>query len=367
MSQQQRRCVHVVGARPQYLQVPLLRRELQAAGVSHHWVHTGQHYDRALADDLIDELELGTPFANLGVGSGRHGAMTGRTMERLEDCLIGMRPDFVIADGDTNSTLATALVATKLHIPFVHLESGLRDWDRRRPEELNRVLADHAADVCLAPIPRALANLSREGLSDRSALVGDFLLDAFVEFRQRSMAAADVPDPGVQPPFNILTLHRPENTDVHECERFDQVLSFVNSLDVPAIYPVHPRVRPALNELHARGQRYPQVQFIEPVTYLQMLRLLGQAEAVFTDSGGLSREAVWSGAKCMMFFDFDSWHDMLDLGWAVNAPRHGAPLDEIYRGLRRPPGNEAIEYFGGGRASANAVAELRKRGLVDAV
>ena len=202
----------IVGARPQFMQVPPLRNALIAAGHTHLLIHTGQHYDYAMSQGQFDDLGIGAADYNLEVGSGAQGMMTGRMIEKIEALLLELRPDMVVVDGDTNSTLATAIAVAKLHIPLVHIEAGVRDFDRSRPEEINRILTDHAADVNCAPIPRALENLRRENLGEKSLLTGDVLLDCMCLYEGKADPVI-LPELGLKDgQFHVMTLHRPEKT-----------------------------------------------------------------------------------------------------------------------------------------------------------
>lgn len=355
--------VRVVGARPQYMQVLGLQKQLEANGVKQVLVHTGQHYDPLLADRLIKEMGLSEPNYNLQVGSSSHAQMTAQIMMKLEPVLTDVRPDFVIVDGDTNSTIAAALTAVKMRIPTLHVEAGVRDFDRDRPEEINRVLTDHAVDLNFSPIPRAQKNLVAEGLGAKGRLVGDFLLDNFLTFESKADRSI-VNALGLSGAFNLLTLHRPENTDGVARERFFEILDFIASLDRPTVFPVHPRALGAVEAYRAARKSTDKIKFVEPMTYLQILGLLEACDTVFTDSGGLSRESVWAGRKTLMFFKVDTWHDLLENGWARIAKGGRESIDAAYRQLREPNSVEARRLFGDGHAAENAIANLREMGWV---
>jgi UDP-GlcNAc3NAcA epimerase len=351
--------VRLVGARPQYMQVLGLQTQLEQAGVNQVLVHTGQHYDPLLADRIIAELGLPVPKFNLQVGSKSHAQMTAQIMTRFEELLLELRPDFVIVDGDTNSTLGAALTAAKMRIPLVHLEAGVRDFDRNRPEEINRILTDHCADLNFSPVPRAQTNLQSEGLGERSHLAGDFLLDNFITFEAKAdHAFADALKMGQE--FNLITLHRPENTDGENSVRFFEILDFIASMEMPAVFPVHPRTTALVNQYRASRPGSDKIRFVEPLTYLQMLALLQRANVVFTDSGGLSREAVWSGKKTLMFFRVDTWHDLLEHGWAQIAKGDLDSIEASYAKLKSPSASEARKLFGSGRAAESAVRVLKE-------
>lgn len=352
--------VRVLGTRPQFMQAPALRTAFSRRGVTEIMVHTGQHYGDSMSSVFFRDLGLPEPEVNLSVGSHTQGVATGHMLGAIERYLLSSRPDALLVDGDTNSTLAGALAAAKLHIPVIHVEAGLRDFDRKRPEELNRIMSDHLADLNLAPIPRAMDNLANEGLGSKSKLTGDLLCDCFV--LNRSKANHKIRDDlGVYGrPYHLMTLHRPENTDLSELLRFKEIFEALQEINVPVIFPVHPRTRPVLEAAIESFGHLGVVRPIAPVGYLDMLGLLDGADCVFTDSGGLPREAAWSGTKVVMLFRVDTWHDMLKNGWAEIGKTDKASILTAYE-RAQPAGQPAIEYFGGGFAAdrvATAVMDL---------
>src|SRR5487761_1037940 len=345
------RIARIVGARPQFMQVPPLRDTLLAAGHEHILIHTGQHYDYALSQGQLDDLNLGAPDYNLLVGSGPQGETTGRMLAALESLLDQIKPDLVVVDGDTNSTLAGALAVTKMHWPLVHVEAGLRDFDRSRPEEINRVLTDHIATLNCAPVPRALANLRNENIGARSILSGDLLLDCLCRSEARAdesiLCELKLQSGG----YYLMTLHRPENTDFGRYDRFCYILGVVAALDKPVIWPVHPRAQPILKRYTEEAGSLGAIRPIAPVTYLKMLALVQGCGMVLTDSGGLPREAVWSGKRCVMLFSVDTWHDLLDQDWATIGKNDKASIESAIEAARPPDASAARAFFGGGKAS----------------
>ncbi|MFN9279792.1 MAG: non-hydrolyzing UDP-N-acetylglucosamine 2-epimerase [Betaproteobacteria bacterium] len=350
--------LRVVGARPQFMQVPVVRDMLLSQGHEHVLLHTGQHYDDSMSAVFFRELGIPDADLNLGVASLGHGAMTGRMMEGIERAIQEHKPDAVLVDGDTNSTMAAALAAVKLHVPVVHIEAGLRDFDRKRPEEINRVVTDHVATRNCAPIPRALDNLRHEGRAEVSALTGDVLLDCYLRYFERRSHRM-VQDLGLQPGgYHVSTLHRPENTDAANAARFADIMGFMASLDKPVILPLHPRSRTIVEQWQAVGGQLGSIRLIPPVTYLEMLALLEGADCVITDSGGLPREAVWTGCRCVMLFREDTWHDLLDNGWATIGKTDRASIETAYAQARRPDVSATRAFFGGGQASRRVVEQL---------
>jgi UDP-GlcNAc3NAcA epimerase len=351
----------VVGARPQFIKAAPVSRALRGEH-DELLVHTGQHYDEAMSGAFFRELEIAEPDVNLGVGSGSHGAMTGEMLRRLEPVLLEHEPDVVLVYGDTNSTLAGAVVAAKATYrggrrPWLaHVEAGLRSFNRRMPEEHNRIVADHLADLLLAPTPVAMDHLAREGLADRSELVGDVMVDAHAWALERAgdhlpAAAQDLGG------YVLLTLHRAENVD--DRDRLSRILDGL-ALELPVLFPVHPRTRAAL-ERH--GLRLPEnVMALEPVGYLAMVALQSHARAVATDSGGLQKEAYLSGVPCVTLRSETEWTETVDAGWnrvvGVEPEALGRALaDEAFmrRDRPRPP------LYGDGRTAARIVAALERR------
>ena len=313
------RIVSIVGARPQFIKAAMVSHSLsRLPDVQELLVHTGQHYDPMLNDIFFTELELARPAYNLDVRSGPHGAQTGRMLERIEAVLEQEAPDWVVVYGDTNSTLAGALAAVKLHLKVAHVESGLRSFDRRMPEEINRVLTDHASDLLLAPTAGAVHNLRQEGVpEDRVHLVGDVMYDAVREHTVRALRVSTVLDRlGVQPHGYVLaTIHRAGNTDdAPTMEAIFQGLLEVAST-VPVVLPLHPRTRKSLREAGMLDDVEHGLRVVEPVGYLDMLVLEHHACLIATDSGGVQKEAFFQGVPCVTLRAETEWTELVDSGW----------------------------------------------------
>jgi UDP-GlcNAc3NAcA epimerase len=356
------RIATVVGARPQFVKAAPVSRALASAGHEQILIHTGQHYDDAMSAAFFRDLEMDEPALNLEVGGGSHGTMTGEMMLRLEPALAERRPDGVLVYGDTNSTLAAAVVAAKLSLDggrrpwLAHVEAGLRSFNRRMPEERNRIVADHLADLLLAPTPGAMANLGREGLAARSELVGDVMVDAHVWASSRS--GSHLPAPAREhTPYVLLTLHRAENVD--EAERLARILEGL-AIGLPVVFPVHQRTR---NALEGAGLALPpNVVPLDPVGYLEMVALEASAVAIATDSGGVQKEAYLSGVPCITLRGETEWTETVDAGWnrvvdADPGALSAALADETFmrRDRPRPP------LFGDGEAARRIVAALERR------
>jgi UDP-N-acetylglucosamine 2-epimerase len=314
------RLLSVVGARPQFVKLAPLVRALDrhhAGRIEHFIVHTGQHYDSGMSDIFFAELELPDAAVNLGVGSGPHGWQTGRMLEQIEEAVLRWCPDLVLTYGDTNSTVAGALVAAKLHVPVAHVEAGVRSLNRCMPEEINRVVADHASDLLLAPTPTAVANLEREGLAQRTLLTGDIMYDAIVVNRDLAVQRSSlIRDLGlINGGYGLVTIHRAENTD--DAARLDALLTSLNAIaaeELPLVFPVHPRTR---RLIEARGHAWAphrRLSLLDPIGYLDILALAADARLVLTDSGGLQKEAFFLGCPVVTLRDETEWVETVQCG-----------------------------------------------------
>lgn len=347
--------VSVVGARPQFVKLAPIHKAAQAAGVEHVIVHTGQHYDPMLSDVFFDDLGIGAPDAHLGVGSGSHGVQTGAMLAALDAVFDEHRPDWVLVYGDTNSTVAAALSAVKMHIPVAHLEAGLRSFNRRMPEEHNRVMTDHAADLLLAPTQVAVDHLADEGLEARTVLVGDVMTDVLFEVRDEVAGAPSIllGELGLAPHgYYVATIHRAENTDDHE--RLAEVVGALAGLDRPVVLLAHPRV---VAKAAAHGIELTQGSLVAhaPLAYADLIAAALSSAGVVTDSGGLQKEAFLLGVPCTTVRTETEWVETIDLGWNVLANT----ADEIAAGVTRPrPGDTTEAPYGDGHAAERVIAEL---------
>lgn len=308
--------VTVIGARPQFIKAWPVTMALQQAGIEEVVVHTGQHYDYQMSEVFFQELEIPKPNVNLEVGSGPHGRQTGLMMERIESVLLQEKPDWLLVYGDTNSTLAAALAAAKLHVPIAHVEAGLRSFNRKMPEELNRILTDHVSTLLFCPTESSVQNLDREGITAGVHEVGDVMLDALVTARERSRTRSDVLNrlSLKAKSYAVATIHRAENTDSEEQLR--NLFTAFADLDVPVVLPIHPRTRNVLEsqlpDVLASAKR--NLQIIDPLGYLDMVCLTGNARVVLTDSGGLQKEAFWLGVPCITLRTETEWVETVKAG-----------------------------------------------------
>ncbi|GLF93730.1 non-hydrolyzing UDP-N-acetylglucosamine 2-epimerase [Streptomyces yaizuensis] len=352
----------VVGARPQLVKLAPVAAAFADTGHRHVIVHTGQHYDAALSDVFFSGLAIPAPDVHLGIGSGSHGAQTGAALAALDPVLAEQRPDWVLVYGDTNSTLAGALAAVKLRLPVAHLEAGLRSFNRRMPEEHNRVLTDHCADLLLAPTREAVRLLAAEGLGARTRLAGDVMADICLRIRDAVLAGEHPPPAlpaGVPPegPFLLATLHRPDNTD--DPARLDALIGALAALPLPVALPAHPRLTARAGEYGidlARGS----VRVGAPLPYADLVGAVLASAGVVTDSGGLQKEAFLLGRVCTTIRPETEWVETLEGGWNLLVPDpHGIPVERWGRLAARPapPGPRPAPY-GDGRAAHRVVRLL---------
>jgi UDP-GlcNAc3NAcA epimerase len=320
--------VSVIGARPQFVKAAVVSRAMRAAPeFLDIVVHTGQHYDENMSGIFFDELGIPPPQYNLGIGSGPHGLQTGRMLAGIESTLQEIRPDFVLVYGDTNSTLAGALAAAKLHLPVAHVEAGLRSYNRRMPEETNRVVADHVSDLLFVPTAAAVANLAHEGIPAHKIWhVGDVMYDAALFYASDSAKTSDLLQRyGLRRGKYVLaTVHRAENTD--DPVRLRNIIEGLSQTarDCLVLFPVHPRTRKILSEMQM--QVADGVRLINPVGYVDMVVLEKNARVVATDSGGVQKEAYFFHVPCVTLRDETEWTELVDMGWNRLVPPINAEL-----------------------------------------
>lgn len=325
------RIVSVVGARPQFVKLAVICRAFAGRdGWCHRIVHTGQHYDAAMSSVFFEELRIPRPDYDLGVGSGAHGEQTGEMLKRLEPVLVDENPDWVLLYGDTNSTLAGAVVASKLMVRTAHIEAGLRSHRRGMPEEINRIVADHLSDLLLCPTALAIENLRKEGLAGRAVLTGDVMYDAAIQYRDAAEGrGGPLAEKWRTGEFALATVHRAENTDDPE-----KLTAIVRALDevagtiCPVLWPVHPRTKKRLADI---GCPDGAVTLIEPVSYFDMLLLEGRARFILTDSGGVQKEAYFFRVPCITLRDETEWVETLENGCNVLT---GADTESIVNAVR---------------------------------
>lgn len=355
--------ITVLGARPQFIKAAAVSVALAANGcVRERLLHTGQHFDDDMSDVFFRELGIPLPAWNLGLGGGTHGVMTGAQLAGIEAVLLAERPDAVLLYGDTNSTLAGALAAAKLHIPVAHVEAGLRSFNRRMPEEVNRVLTDHVSRWLFAPTALAVANLAREGIAGAGVQqVGDVMYDAALRFAR--VAAARPARPAVAAAtggraFALATVHRAENTD--DAARLQAIVGALRALarEIDVVWPLHPRTRKVLAALGVELDGVPSLHVTGPLGYLDMIELQAAAALVVTDSGGVQKEAFFFGRPCVTLRDETEWVELVDAGWNRLAPPTSA--DALTAAMRAALGSRGapVRPYGDGDAAQRIAAIL---------
>ncbi len=347
------RILSVVGARPQFVKLAPIAEALRG-NADHLIVHTGQHYDELMSDVFFQDLGIPAPDFNLGVGSGKHGKQTGAMLAGLEEIFEEVRPDWVLVYGDTNSTLAAAVAAVKLHIPLAHLEAGLRSFNRRMPEEHNRVLTDHASDLLLAPTDVAMGHLANEGLAERSVLVGDVMTDVLFGTKALLEARKEPLPSGVQTGgYYVSTIHRPDNTD--EPDRLKRILESLARLDKPVVLLAHPRLLD-LSERHGLNLQTGAILVAAPLAYPQLVNAVMNSAGVITDSGGLQKEAFLLRVPCTTIRPETEWVETVELGWNVLVSND---LDLLATVVQRPlPKPTTAAPYGIGEAAKAVVSAL---------
>lgn len=347
------RVLSVVGARPQFVKLAPIAHAL-VGRADHIVVHTGQHYDELMSEVFFRDLNIPAPDVNLAIGSGPHGAQTAAMLAGLEPALERYQPDWVLVYGDTNSTLAAAIAAVKLHLPLAHLEAGLRSFNRRMPEEHNRVLTDHAADLLLAPTVVAMGHLADEGLATRSRLVGDVMTDVLYRTRDRVVDTPPVLPAGVTAGrFYVATVHRPDNTD--SADRLTAIVDGLAALDAPVLLLVHPRLA-HLAAGHGIDLARGAIRPIEPLAYPQLVWAVQNSCGVITDSGGLQKEAFLLRVPCTTIRPETEWVETVELGWNVLVSSDLSILSATVQRDRPMPTDE--QPYGDGDAAHRVVDAL---------
>jgi len=345
----------VIGARPQFIKAASVSRKLTGR-IEEIIVHTGQHYDANMSEVFFEELEIPKPAFHLNIGSGSHGEMTGKMLMGIEQVLIQEKPDALLVYGDTNSTLAGALAASKLLVPVIHVEAGLRSFNRNMPEEKNRILTDHISDFLFVPTQTGIENLSREGIEKGVFLCGDVMYDGILHYSKMAAKKSNILQ-GLganQGKYCLCTIHRAENTD--DSRRLISIFSALGKSGEEIILPLHPRTQRFIKEYGIFTA--PNVRIIDPVGYLDMLRLMSESRKVITDSGGIQKEAFFLGKPCITLRDETEWVETVENGWNCIC---GANEDKIVHAISHfQPASPRKNYFGDGNASGKIVDELIK-------
>lgn len=349
-----KKIVTIIGARPQFIKAAMVSKALSEE-IEEIIVHTGQHYDKNMSDIFFEQLEIPKPKYNLGIGSGSHGKQTGEMLIKIEEVLLKEKPDYVMVYGDTNSTLAGALAASKLLIPVIHIEAGLRSYNMNMPEEQNRVLTDHISSVLICPTKTAVENLKKEGIIDNVYLTGDVMCDSVIYYSNLAEKKINLSNIDLVPIFDkkevkewyLATIHRQENT--MDDKNLTKILEVFEKLDKKVIFPIHPRIKKMIYGLNEKN-KYKNIYFVEPVDYLTMLYLTKNAYKVVTDSGGLQKECYILNTPCITIRDQTEWVETLNNGYNILSKPE---VNELYEKIINAKiiDNNKMHYYGDGNAS----------------
>lgn len=362
--------VSIVGARPQFIKAATVSRLLRNdATFREIMIHTGQHYDANMSPIFFDELDLHEPEYNLGIGSATHGRQTGEMLIALEQVLLAEKPDWVLIYGDTNSTLAGALVAAKLHIPIAHVEAGLRSFNRRMPEEINRVVADSLAQLLFAPTSAAVTNLQLEGVSGHSIRqVGDVMYDASLYYGKKAEAHSQILQTLklCEKEYILSTFHRQENTDDLQCLTTIVKALQIIAKEIPVVVPLHPRTHKMLIQFGLLEQCIKNLCIIEPVGFLDMMLLEQKALAIVTDSGGVQKEAYFYQVPCVTLRTETEWVELVEMGWNSLAPPQEVEIvcNKILSATKLKNQKVNQQPYGDGRAAEKIVKELYNNNMM---
>ena len=379
----------IVGARPQFIKAAMISKRLREKGIEEILIHTGQHYDFNMSDIFFKELHLVKPDYYLGIGSSTHGEQTGKMLIELEKRLLKEKPNIVLVYGDTNTTLAGTLATAKLHIPFAHVEAGLRSYNKKMPEEINRIVTDHCSDILFCPTETAVKNLQKEGFTNivnKGALidkdfnslfstdfsspvlnVGDVMLDMACEIKSKVNEKEIVEKYKVKPKeFILATIHRAENTDnKSNLENIWNALIEISRKGIKVIFPLHPRTKKALKQCRLLQKEQPKyLQITEPLGYIEMIALESSAKVIITDSGGVQKEGYFFKIPCIILRNETEWVELVDAGWnTVVGTKNEAILEEGMRAYNEDiHGKRWIDFYGNGEAGKRIVEVLENFG-----
>ena len=351
--------ITIVGARPQFVKAATLSRQFIRFGVEEKIIHTGQHFDNNMSAVFFEEMEIPKPTYNLDIHGVTHGAMTGRMLEGIEKILIDEKPDGVLVYGDTNSTLAGALAAAKLHIPVIHVEAGLRSFNMDMPEEINRILTDRISNVLFCPTDTAVVNLKKEGFDHLPVQIvknGDVMQDAAIYYAEKAENISNILQRLQLNQFVLGTVHRQENTD--SPEKLKNIIAGLNAInrEVQVIVPLHPRTKNILGQMQIK----PEFTIIDPIGYFDMIMLLKACEMVITDSGGVQKEAFFFGKHCITLREQTEWVELVDYGYNQLVGSDVALMLTAYKQLSNKQSDFSVDLYGKGEAAEVAVRKIIK-------
>jgi UDP-N-acetylglucosamine 2-epimerase len=349
--------ISIIGARPQFIKASVVSEELRK-NFTELIIHTGQHYDYEMSKLFFEQLDIPEPDYHLDVGSGTHGYQTGEMLKRIEEIFIAEKPDLVLTYGDTNSTLAGALAASKMHVKTGHIEAGLRSFDKSMPEEINRIITDHCSDLLFCPTKTAVNNLKREGITSGVYLTGDVMVDCLFKYSEVAEEKTTIlEDLGIdRKKYLVVTVHRASNTDNRA--NLEQIVDALSEISEPIIFPIHPRTRKSLRVfgLYDKLINHRNIKVIQPVGYLEFLRLMKNARKIITDSGGIQKEAYILKVPCITLRENTEWVETVQDGWNVLV---GADKERIVNVCSVEESNRSNNnHFGRGNASGKIVQYL---------
>lgn len=351
--------ITIVGARPQFVKAATLSRQFQIAGIDEKIIHTGQHFDANMSEVFFSEMEIPKPAYQLDIHGVSHGAMTGRMLEGIEKILMDEKPEGVLVYGDTNSTLAGALAAAKLHIPVIHVEAGLRSFNMAMPEEINRILTDRISTALFCPTDTAILNLKNEGFDNMPVQIfknGDVMQDAAIFYAARAKQKSTILKAINLNEFILGTIHRQENTD--NPENLQNIITGLNEINrqIPVLVPIHPRTRIILEQ----QKIVPEFKLIEPVGYFDMIMLLKKCNMVITDSGGVQKEAFFFGKHCITLREQTEWTELVENGFNILTGSDIQKIQKAYEFFKTKTSDFSIDLYGNGKAAELAVKEIKK-------
>ncbi|AKB24401.1 UDP-N-acetylglucosamine 2-epimerase [Methanosarcina sp. MTP4] len=344
----------IVGVRPQFVKASVVSKELRKKH-DEILIHTGQHYDYHMNNVFFSELNIPEPDYFLGIGSGSHGFQTGEMLKKIEEVLIKEEPDLVLTYGDTNSTLAGALAASKLHVKTAHVESGLRSFDKSMPEEINRILTDHCSDLLFCPTKNAVSNLKNEGITDNVHLTGDVMADSLLYNKKIAENKSNIlNDLGLQSKsYFLTTIHRASNTD--NKENLKNIVDAFSELKETVVFPVHPRTEKFLKEYGMYDKLKSSVELVKPLGFLDFIKLMNHAKMILTDSGGIQKEAYILKIPCITLRENTEWGETVEDGWNVLVGANKDKILEMVNGFH-PSLKTHEDRFGNGNASEKIVS-----------
>tara|TARA_B100002052_G_scaffold288760_1_gene305318 strand:+ start:528 stop:1601 length:1074 start_codon:yes stop_codon:yes gene_type:complete len=346
----------IVGARPQFIKLAPISKKIKSS-INHVVIHTGQHFDKNMSDIFFDEMSLKKPKYNLNISRGSHADQTGLMLIEIEKILITEKPDLVIIFGDTNSTLAGALAASKLGIKLVHIEAGLRSFNKMMPEEINRIIADHTSDFLFAPTDAAMNNIKDEGLINKAYLTGDVMVDSVNLFLKKAQSKSEILlKLGLnKSDYSLLTLHRPYNVD--DPDKLSNIITFLNELCSPFIFPIHPRTRQIISKFNIQIGK--NIKLIEPVGYLDFLILQNNANKIFTDSGGIQKEAYILKTPCVTIRTETEWVETVSSGWNKLINPNQINLSDLVDEINLfNPDDSKYDYIFGNNVTENMLEKI---------